>query len=124
MLEHEVNSRKGESETATEKMSTESHSGELRYISGKVIPQQPMFLAGIVRALELQGKTRHTHMHWTSLVTCSLPYLGPSLMKVVTTVVKHLCSNVESLSKAYTQQESRTLRYSMREVVFIRRVLK
>uniref|UniRef100_A0A1B6DLS2 Uncharacterized protein n=2 Tax=Clastoptera arizonana TaxID=38151 RepID=A0A1B6DLS2_9HEMI len=106
MLEHEVNSRKGETEKNVEKNRNESNLGELRYISGKMIPQQPMFLAGIVRALEQQGKTRHTHMHWTSLVTCSLPYLGPSLMKVVTTVVKHLCSNVEALSKAYFQDES------------------
>lgn len=39
-------------------------------------------------------------------MTCALPYLGLALTKVVTTVVKHICSNIESLSKAYVQPES------------------
>lgn len=113
MLEHEVNSRKGDSDTGTEKSATSSDTGggELKYISGKVIPQQSMFLAAIIRALELQGRSRYAHIHWTGLVTCALPFLGTALTRIVTTVVKQLCNNIENLSKAYIQYDSHAVRY-------------
>lgn len=110
MLEHEVNSRKGDSEAGAEKSAASDTSGELKYVLGKVIPQQPMFLAAIIRALELQGRSRYAHIHWTGLVTCALPFLGTALTRVVTTVVKQLCSNIEILSKAYIQHDSHAVR--------------
>ncbi|XP_054267327.1 protein dopey-1 homolog [Macrosteles quadrilineatus] len=98
MLEHEVNQRKGEGEETKH----ESHSnGELRYVTGRPLPQQPMLLTAILRALEAPGRASYAHTHWTALVTCALPYLGSSLTKVVTAVVRQLCANVEQLSRAY-----------------------
>ncbi|XP_046668094.1 protein dopey-1 homolog isoform X3 [Homalodisca vitripennis] len=105
MLEHEVNQRKGESEAETK----ESHSGELRYVSGRALPQQPMLLAAILRALEAPGRAACAHTHWTALVTCALPYLGAALTRVVTAVVKQLCANVEQLSKAFNPSDSNVI---------------
>lgn len=110
MLEHEVNQRKGDGEDKTS--SGEPHSsGDLRYVSGRPLPQQPMLLAAILRALEAPGRAAYAHTHWTALVTCALPYLGGALTKVVTSVVKQLCSNVEQLSSAYDPPEDQTVRY-------------
>ncbi|XP_039275981.1 protein dopey-1 homolog [Nilaparvata lugens] len=127
MLEHEVNSRRGssgggseggaEQQTASSATSAGeqqqhqqqrrgSEAGEVHYVAGKVIPQQPMFLAAIVKALEQQGRACYSHTHWTALVTCALPYLGPALTRVVTTVVRLICANIEAVSKAYYQPDS------------------
>lgn len=100
MLEHEVNLRKGDSEEKTNTHDSSSH-GELRYLVGRALPQQPMLLAAILRALEAPGRAAYAHTHWTALVTCALPYLGNALTRVVTAVVRQLCSNVEYVSKAY-----------------------
>lgn len=101
MLEREVNSRRGnsnENESTTtgntstngssgvERQDSFSGGGELKYISGRVIPQQPMFLAAITKALEQHGQSRYSHTHWTALViiffTEALFLLDLSLMTV------------------------------------------
>ncbi|XP_072162239.1 protein DOP1 homolog isoform X2 [Bemisia tabaci] len=105
MLEYEINHKKGETETADEK-SNNTTPNEIRYISGKPIPQQPMFISAIMKALEPNGLLRHMHQHWTSLVTCSLPYLGKSLTRIITSVIKQLCGNIELLSQTYQNMES------------------
>jgi hypothetical protein len=59
MLEHQVNCQKGDGETPTpnkEVVQTPSLSklpaNQLKYIAGHMIPQQPMFLAAILSALQ------------------------------------------------------------------------
>lgn len=98
ILEREISFHRTESST-TDK-SSDSLS-DLRYINGRLIPEQPMFLAIVSRALEMQPYSRHTHSFWTSFVASSLPCLGNALTKVVTTVLKQICSNVEELSQCY-----------------------
>lgn len=110
MLEHEVNQRKGEGEESKLSHDSTHGNGELRYITGRAIPQQPMLLAAILRALEAPGRASYAHTHWTALVTCALPYLGSALTRVVTAVVKQLCANVEQLSRAYNPVESESVR--------------
>jgi hypothetical protein len=59
MLEHQVNCQIGDGETSAvsrEVVQTSSLSklpaNQLKYIAGHVIPQQPMFLAAILSALQ------------------------------------------------------------------------
>jgi len=49
---------------------------------------------------------RHLHQHWTTLVTSSLPFMGPSLTSVVTSVIHQLCSNIEHLASYYISEEA------------------
>lgn len=100
ILEREIHFHRNDQSSLTEK-NTESLS-DLRYINGKLIPEQPIFLFIISRALEMQPYARHTHSLWTSFVASSLPCLGNALTKVVTTVLKQICCNIEELSQCYT----------------------
>lgn len=109
MLEHQVNCQKGDGETPTSSKETTQQNtsslsrtpaNQLKYIAGHMIPQQPMFLAAILSALQ-QDHMRHLHQHWTTLVTSSLPFMGQSLTHVVMSVVNQLCCNVEKLSTFY-----------------------
>lgn len=105
-----MNQRKGESEEKTNSQESTSSNGELRYVSGRALPQQPMLLTAILRALEAPGRAAYAHTHWTALVTCALPYLGSALTRVVTAVVRQLCANVEQVSKAYTPADTNLIR--------------
>lgn len=107
MLEHQVNCQKGDGESpavSKDVVHTSSLSklsaNQLKYIAGHVIPQQPMFLAAVLSALQ-QDHMRHLHQHWTTLVTSALPFMVQSLTHVVMSVVNQLCCNVEKLSKFY-----------------------
>ncbi|KAK0181813.1 hypothetical protein PV327_000009 [Microctonus hyperodae] len=90
--------------TPTENISNIS-GGNLEYISGAPIPNQPLFLASILSALQL-NHMRHLHQHWTTLVTSSLPYMGPSLTQVVTSVIHQLCCNIEHLASYYVNEDA------------------
>ncbi|XP_024216432.1 protein dopey-1 homolog [Halyomorpha halys] len=103
ILEREISFHR--TETSTGDRSADSLS-DFRYINGRLIPEQPMFLAIVSRALEMQPYSRHTHSFWTSFVASSLPCLGNALTKVVTTVLKQICSNVEELSQCYAGKSS------------------
>jgi hypothetical protein len=59
MLEHQVNCQKGDGESpavSKDMVQTSSLSklsaNQLKYIAGHVIPQQPMFLAAVLSALQ------------------------------------------------------------------------
>ncbi|KAL1122274.1 hypothetical protein AAG570_003679 [Ranatra chinensis] len=103
ILEHEINIRKDDEALTAERS---GDGNELKYDNGKSIPQQHLFITAITRALELHPYARHTQSQWTTLITCSLPYLGSALTKVVTTVVRQICNNIEALSKCYTDPAS------------------
>ncbi|KDR16353.1 protein dopey-1 homolog isoform X2 [Zootermopsis nevadensis] len=111
MLEHQVNSQKGDGETPTASKEVDLTSlskfpaNQFKYIAGHVIPQQPMFLAAILSALQ-QDHTRHLHQHWTTLVTSALPFMAQSLTHVVMSVVNQLCCNVEKMSAVYRTSSS------------------
>ncbi|EFN67195.1 Protein dopey-1-like protein, partial [Camponotus floridanus] len=113
MLEHQCSSQKGEEINPTTSSIPSSPTrtspsligNNLKYISGAAIPQQPMFLASILSALQLDHM-RHLHQHWTTLVTSSLPFMGSSLTSVVTSVIHQLCSNIEHLASYYINEET------------------
>ncbi|KYM98153.1 Protein dopey-1 like protein [Cyphomyrmex costatus] len=114
MLEHQCSSQKGEEMNSTTSLIPSSptrasnligNSLTLKYVSGAAIPQQPMFLASILSALQLDHM-RHLHQHWTTLVTSSLPFMGPSLTSVVTSVIHQLCSNIEHLASYYINEDA------------------
>ncbi|XP_050446319.1 protein dopey-1 homolog isoform X1 [Cataglyphis hispanica] len=112
MLEHQCSSQKGEEINPTTSSIPSSPTrtlpnligNSLKYVSGAAIPQQPMFLASILSALQL-NHMRHLHQHWTTLVTSSLPFMGSSLTSVVTSVIHQLCSNIEHLASYYINEE-------------------
>ncbi|XP_077281487.1 protein DOP1 homolog isoform X1 [Temnothorax americanus] len=112
MLEHQCTSQKGEEINLTTSPILSSPTrtsnligNSLKYVSGAAIPQQPMFLASILSALQLDHM-RHLHQHWTTLVTSSLPFMGPSLTSVVTSVIHQLCCNIEHLASYYISEEA------------------
>ncbi|XP_011692229.1 PREDICTED: protein dopey-1 homolog isoform X2 [Wasmannia auropunctata] len=112
MLEHQCSSQKGEEINSTTLPIPSSPTrtsnligNSLKYVSGAAIPQQPMFLASILSALQLDHM-RHLHQHWTTLVTSSLPFMGPSLTSVVTSVIHQLCNNIEHLASYYISEEA------------------
>lgn len=74
---------------------------DVRYLSGRPIPMQPMFVTALVAALHPSTRMRHSHINWTSLVTSSLPYLGPALVNVVSVTVRQLCANIETIAEVY-----------------------
>ncbi|XP_043286527.1 protein dopey-1 homolog isoform X2 [Venturia canescens] len=118
MLEYQCGAQKGDetvpstttpaTPTTPTRSMTNLTGNSLEYVSAAPIPQQPMFLASILSALQLDHM-RHLHQHWTTLVTSSLPYMGVSLTQVVTSVIHQLCSNIEHLASYYVNDEA-TLR--------------
>ncbi|XP_076753567.1 protein DOP1 homolog isoform X2 [Xylocopa sonorina] len=115
MLEHQCSNQKGEEicppTTATPGTPTKNipniMGNSLKYLPGALIPQQPMFLASILSALQLDHM-RHLHQHWTTLVTSSLPFMGSSLTSIVTSVIHQLCCNIEHLASYYINEETST----------------
>ncbi|KYN13865.1 Protein dopey-1 like protein [Trachymyrmex cornetzi] len=114
MLEHQCSSQKGEEinsatspipSSPTRASNLIGNSLTLKYVSGAAIPQQSMFLASILSALQLDHM-RHLHQHWTTLVTSSLPFMGPSLTSVVTSVIHQLCNNIEHLASYYISEDA------------------
>jgi len=106
ILEHEVdNSRHRGNNTITDSyadITGDNVEGtDVRYLSGRPIPMQPMFVTALVAALHPSVRMRHSHINWTSLVTSSLPYLGPALVNVVSVTVRQLCANIETLAEVY-----------------------
>ena len=75
-----------------------------RYLNDHQIPDQPMFLCAIMKALR-QDQIRHLHSHWTSLVTSLLPFLGKSLARTVRDVTAQLCLNLERIAPFYVDDE-------------------
>ncbi|KOX80596.1 Protein dopey-1 like protein [Melipona quadrifasciata] len=115
MLEHQCGNQKGE-EISPSIIPTPSTpiktipnitGNSLKYLPGVPIPQQLMFLASILSALQLDHM-RHLHQHWTTLVTSSLPFMGPSLTSTVTSVIHQLCCNIEHLASYYINEETTT----------------
>ena len=80
--------------------SSSSNAKVIRYLSDRLIPDQPMFLAAIVSALKLNNM-RHLHSHWTSLVTNCLPFLDHSLTSTVMEVTTQLAANLGELVPFY-----------------------
>ncbi|XP_066603567.1 protein dopey-1 homolog isoform X2 [Prorops nasuta] len=113
MLEHQCSIQKGEeigpvaaSIPGTPVKTVPNLTGSsLKYVSGSPIPQQPMFLASILSALQLEHM-RHLHQQWTTLVTSSLPFMGSSLTSIVTSVIHQLCCNIEHLSSYYVDEKA------------------
>lgn len=106
ILEHEVdNSRHRGNNVVTDSytdLTGDNVEGtDVRYLSGRPIPMQPMFVTALVAALHPSARMRHSHINWTSLVTSSLPYLGPALVNVVSVTVRQLCANIETLAEVY-----------------------
>lgn len=106
ILEHEVdNSRHRGNNVVSDSyadLGTDNVEGtDVRYLSGRPIPMQPMFVTALVAALHPSARMRHSHINWTSLVTSSLPYLGPALVNVVSVTVRQLCANIETLAEVY-----------------------
>ncbi|KAK7864583.1 hypothetical protein R5R35_003176 [Gryllus longicercus] len=109
MLEHQVSLQKGEDATTTpttkesKESSTPTKNPHQKYTAGVAIPEQPMFLSGILSALKMEHM-RHLHQQWTALVTSALPFMGSALTPVVMSVVSQLCCNLEKLSQFYNTQ--------------------
>uniref|UniRef100_A0A0K8T476 Protein dopey-1 n=2 Tax=Lygus hesperus TaxID=30085 RepID=A0A0K8T476_LYGHE len=104
ILEYEIIKHKGDA--TPNSVDKNSEPSELKYLNGRLIPHQPLFLQSINKALDVQPAARHTHGQWTDLITCALPYLGGALSKVVTTALKQICHNIEVLSECYSSSSS------------------
>ncbi|KAL1459039.1 hypothetical protein WDU94_011052, partial [Cyamophila willieti] len=103
ILEHEVNTKRGEPEPPLPSLSDLlGGGGEPKYYPGRIIPQQPMFLSALARALESNPGLRMSHQHWTTMLTCALPYLGRSLTNVVKVAIRSVCANVDYLAEVYS----------------------
>ncbi|XP_053971376.1 protein dopey-1 homolog isoform X2 [Hylaeus volcanicus] len=115
MLEHQCSNQKGEeicpptapAPSTPTKTVPNIMGNSLKYIPGAPIPQQPMFLASILSALQLDHM-RHLHQFWTTLVTSSLPFMGSSLTGIVTSVIHQLCCNIEHLASYYINEDTMT----------------
>lgn len=113
MLEHQCGIQKGDevglpapvTPTTPTKSAPSLAGNALKYLPNAPIPQQPMFLASILSALQLDHM-RHLHQHWTTLVTSSLPFMGTSLTQIVTSVIHQLCRNIEHLASYYVNEEA------------------
>lgn len=106
ILEHEVDNSRHRDNTAgtdsyTDLTGDNVETNDVRYLSGRPIPMQPMFVTALGAALHPSARMRHSHINWTSLVTSSLPYLGPALVNVVSVTVRQLCANIETLAEVY-----------------------
>ncbi|XP_014250328.1 protein dopey-1 homolog isoform X1 [Cimex lectularius] len=100
ILEYEVAQQRGENQSKSS--DKQGDLNDCKYINGKSIPQQPLFLTIITHALDITTH-RHTHANWIGLLACALPYLGPALTKVVATSLKQICHNIEVLSENYVK---------------------
>ncbi|XP_063699183.1 protein dopey-1 homolog [Culicoides brevitarsis] len=68
-----------------------------KYLQNYTIPQQPMFMAALISALQ-SDYLRGLHKNWTSLITtCLNCYTGGSLTNIVINVVHQLCNNIDKL---------------------------
>lgn len=68
-----------------------------KYLQNYTIPQQPMFMASVISALQSEH-LRSLHKNWTSLITtCLNCYTGGSLTNIVINVVHQLCNNIDKL---------------------------
>jgi len=81
-----------------------SHSTLMKYQPNHPFCSQPMFLTAVLAALR-QPQLKDLHHHWTDLVVSCLPFLGPALTQVVTTVAAQVWTNLEQLP-ADTEQDS------------------
>ena len=59
-----------------------------------------MFLSAVLTALRLEHHA-HLHIHWLSLVTSALPFVGRWLPRLVMTVVHQLCGNLEAVTTEF-----------------------
>uniref|UniRef100_A0A336MVF5 CSON006549 protein n=1 Tax=Culicoides sonorensis TaxID=179676 RepID=A0A336MVF5_CULSO len=68
-----------------------------KYLQNYTIPQQPMFMAAVISALQSEY-LRNLHKNWTSLITtCLNCYTGGSLTNIVINVIHQLCNNIDKL---------------------------
>ena len=102
MLEEVISMKKYEEGTRPEV--SLSHSSLMKYQPTLPFCSQPMFLAAVLTALR-QPQLKDLHHHWTDLVVSCLPFLGPALTQVVTTVASQVWTNLEQLPTD-TEQES------------------
>lgn len=77
----------------------------LRYVFGRPIPSQPMFLWSLVLVLS-QKNLRHFHSSWINFFTASLPHTGPALPLNCLRVVTLLCALLEDLAPCYHSEEA------------------
>ena len=68
----------------------------MKYQTELPLCSQPIFPAAVLAALS-QHKLRDLHHHLTGLVVACLPFLGPALTQVVTTVASQVWTNLEQL---------------------------
>merc|ERR1719427_1664365 len=102
MLEEVISMKKYEEGTRPE--ISLSHSTLMKYQPNHPFCSQPMFLTAVLAALR-QPQLKDLHHHWTDLVVSCLPFLGPGLTQVVTTVAAQVWTNLEQLP-ADTEQDS------------------
>ncbi|GFS63491.1 protein dopey-1 [Nephila pilipes] len=86
-------------ENALEKKSSHRSNAQncsSKFQPGVPIPCQSMFLSTILTALRKDHHV-HLHIHWLSLVTSALSFVGRWLPRLVMTVVNQLCLNLENV---------------------------
>lgn len=70
-----------------------------KYLSNYTIPQQPMFMAAVINALQSEN-LKHLHKCWTNTITtCLYCFTGGSLTNIVINVVHQLCNNLDKFVK-------------------------
>lgn len=70
-----------------------------KYLPNYTIPQQPMFMAALISALQSEH-LRSVHKNWTNVITtCLYCYTGGSLTNIVINVVHQVCNNIDKLIK-------------------------
>lgn len=70
-----------------------------KYLSNYTVPQQPMFMAAVINALQSES-LKFLHKSWTSAITtCLYCFTGGSLTNIVINVVHQLCNNLDKFVK-------------------------
>ncbi|CAL1261526.1 unnamed protein product [Larinioides sclopetarius] len=92
-----------------------SQNSTSKFQPGVPIPCQSMFLSTILTALRQEHHV-HLHIHWLSLVTSALSFVGRWLPRLVMTVVNQLCINLENVMKMFWVSSSESCSSSSSQV--------
>ena len=110
VLEEQIRSTRGDAEDALPHgwgaRLTPNSPHSLKYIPGRPMAQQSMFLNAVMSALKQQHQCQ-MHQHVVAMVTSALPYLGRALGNILVCVVLQLCRNLDLLASFYSGQTNR-----------------
>lgn len=76
---------------------------EVLFLSGQPIIYQPIFLEAIIYSLK-SSNNEQMHYIWINFVQNLLPYFSKASIKILTSIILRLCSNLEHFENAATKR--------------------